>query len=79
MAEFTFLELHLDDATITNNAPYSGGQPESQRADGADDEDDGGRSIVRLLAVALGVAAVAAVAGRALSGDEGLVDTDDLA
>ncbi|NLV10397.1 MULTISPECIES: hypothetical protein [Halomicrobium] len=77
MAEFTFLELHLDDATITNNAPYSGAQSESQRAD-TDDEDDSGRSIVRLLAVALGVAAVAAVAGRALSGDEGLVDTDDL-
>ena len=64
MAEFTFLELHLDDATITNNAPYSGADP-SADDDGADGE--GSRSLLGLLVlgVLVGVAALAAQKLRA--------------
>ncbi|WP_018259404.1 hypothetical protein [Halomicrobium katesii] len=67
MTEFTFLELHLDDATITNNAPYSGADQSDSNDETADDPDDG-RSLGRLLAFALAVAAVATLIGRALSG-----------
>ena len=68
MAEFTFLELHLDDATITNNAPYSGADP-----DAADDQEtEGGSSLPGLLVlgVVLAVAALAVVKLKAGGEDE---------
>ncbi|ACV48212.1 MULTISPECIES: hypothetical protein [Halomicrobium] len=79
MAEFTFLELHLDEATITNNAPYSGADQSDPDDETADDDPDDGRSLGRLLAFALAVAAVATVIGRALSGSgESGAAVDDL-
>lgn len=47
-ADFTFLEVHLDDATITNNAPYRGsdGPADGER------EGSGGPSPLGLLVVA---------------------------
>lgn len=72
MAKFTLLELHLDDATITNNAPYSGsdGPADGER------ESSGGRSPLGLLVGGvLVVAAALAVRKVRAGGDE---DASDL-
>lgn len=53
MAKFTLLEVHLEDASFTANAPYSGASGESQgddtdgggRGDDADDEDGSGATV----------------------------------
>jgi len=73
MAKFTFLELHLDDATITNNAPYSGAESATEE-DAADEAaEDGDRSLLGLVALALVLAVGATVVARALSsGDEAM-------
>lgn len=68
MAEFTFFELHLDDATITNNAPYSGADPPKVEGDGTDD----GRSLLPLVVgvVVLMLAVLAVVRMRGSGQDD---------
>lgn len=68
MADFTFLELHLDDATITNTAPYSGADPSEDETEPAPDEDS--RSTLTILAVGLALVALAAIGSRVLLGGE---------
>jgi len=45
MAKFTFLEIHLDDASLAANAPLSGS---TERDDGGEEGESGGGSGGRL-------------------------------
>jgi hypothetical protein len=71
MAKFTLLEIHLDESTLTANAPYSG---RDEAEDGEDDytaasEGSGGRGKAAGLAlVVLAVLAVVAVVLRRVIG-----------
>jgi len=77
MVKFTFLELHVDDATITNNAPYSGSTEAEEDSDGGEPADGGGRSILGLVVLSVVLSVVAALAARAmLGGDEQPVEFD---
>ncbi|KAA9397322.1 hypothetical protein Har1130_07780 [Haloarcula sp. CBA1130] len=91
MAEFTFLELHLDGAEFTANAPFSAPDDadESERksrwsrsrtdesSDGSDAVADGGRSVGRLALAVLGAVALVAVVLRLyLGGSEDAADSD---
>lgn len=74
MAKFTFLELHLDDATITNNAPYSGGDPPVD-----DDEGEtGGRSLLGPLVLGLVLVVAALVVWKAKGGADDDRQSDGL-
>ncbi|WP_336339049.1 hypothetical protein [Haloarcula brevis] len=89
MAEFTLLEVHLDGAEFTANAPFSSADDDDEstsksrwsrsRTDEPSDEtdtEDGGRSVGRLALAALAVVAVVAVATRLYLG--GADDDSDL-
>jgi len=91
MAEFTLLELHLDGAEFTANAPFSApdddGESDSksrwsrsgtdEQSDETDAESDSGRNVSRLALAALGVVAVIAVVLRlSLGGSEDADDSD---
>ncbi|GGN89743.1 MULTISPECIES: hypothetical protein [Haloarcula] len=82
MAKFTLLELHLDGAEFTANAPGVGnGETAETAADESEASDSGGRGGVLALVVLLALVGVA-VAGKKLLGgsdDEDLpsVDMDD--
>ena len=79
MAKFTFLELHLDGAQISANAPFSSQSDadvdDALESDSDDAEDDGG---LPLLAPVLGlvVLAVVAVAVKHLLDGGELPDVD---
>ncbi|MGB9932254.1 hypothetical protein [Haloarcula amylolytica] len=92
MAEFTLLEVHLDGAEFTANAPFSStdDDDESERksrwsrsrtdepSDEIDTEAGGGRRVGRLALAVLGVVAVVAVLLRLyLGGSEGADDSDE--
>jgi len=68
MAEFTFLELHLDDATITNNAPYSGADPDA--ADEPETEEGSSLPGLLVLGVVLAIAALAVLKVKSGGEDE---------
>jgi len=70
MSKFTFLELHLDDATITNNAPYSGAEPAEESAEETIGDDSGGVPVAALLVLSLVVSVVAALVARAVLGGD---------
>ena len=89
MAEFTLLEVHLDGAEFTANAPFSSsdddGESErtsrwsrsrtSETTDETDAESDGGRSVGRLALAVLAVIAVVALGLRLyLGGSDGADD-----
>lgn len=93
MAEFTLLELHLDGAEFTANAPFSSSDDDDESAsksrwsrsrtsepsDETDDDASGGRSVGRLAFAALGVVAVVAVVLRLyLGGSDGDDGVEDL-
>jgi len=92
MAEFTLLEVHLDGAEFTANAPFSSSDNDDESAsksrwsrsrtsetnDETDDEPSSGRSVGRLALVALGVVAVVALGLRLyLGGSDGADDSDE--
>jgi hypothetical protein len=92
MVEFTFLEIHLDDSSLTANAPYSHGEKEVTASDEppAADETGGGSKKKNALAAVIGLVFLAAVAYLAkrkfleegdeleeLLGDEDEADADD--
>ena len=89
MAKFTLLELHLDGAEFTANAPFSSDDDESasesrwSRAgtDESGDETDGaaggGPSVGRLALVLLGVVVVVAVVLRLYLGGSDADDDSD--
>ena len=85
MAKFTLLEVHLEDASFTANAPYSGtggenvddegaedGSDEDATA-GADDSGGPGKALVGLLVV-VAILALAYLGSRRLGGDEDVPD-----
>ncbi|MFU1781723.1 hypothetical protein ACM16X_10110 [Haloarcula japonica] len=91
MAEFTLLELHLDGAEFTANAPFSAADDDDEsnsksrwsrsRTDKASDETDtdggSGPSVGRLVLAVLGVVAVVALVLRLyLGGSEDAADSD---
>lgn len=80
MAKFTLLEVHLEDASFTANAPYSGASGEGADGKETDDEDDGataadgdsggrGKALVGLLVV-VAVLALAYLGSRRLGGED---------
>jgi hypothetical protein len=74
MAKFTLLEVHLEDASFTANAPYSGSsgeEAEEEREAAAPEDDSGGRgkALVGLLAV-VAVLALAYLGSRRLGGGD---------
>ena len=78
MAKFTLLEVHLEDASFTANAPYSGEGSEGSESDSEDEEegaaaDSGsggpGRALVGLLVV-VAILALAYLGSRRLGGDD---------
>jgi hypothetical protein len=81
MAKFTLLELHLDDAEFTANAPYSegesdedadgfGGLPfgESGRDEATESTDDGGASPFGIVVAFAGLVLFAVAVRRVLGG-----------
>jgi hypothetical protein len=73
MVEFTFLEIHLDDSSLTANAPYSHGEKDVVAGDEPPDGDGGSKKASALAAIIglLFLAAVAYLAKRKfLDGDE---------
>ena len=91
MAEFTFLELHLDGAEFTANAPFSAADDDdeserkslwsrSQRekaSDETDAEGGSGPSIGRIALAVLGVVAVVALVLRLYFGGSAADDDSD--
>jgi hypothetical protein len=84
MAKFTLLEVHLEDATFTANAPYSGASGEEaadeagdedtdDAAAGADDSGGAGKALVGLLVV-VAILALAYLGSRRLGGGEDVPD-----
>ncbi|WP_336133726.1 hypothetical protein [Natronomonas amylolytica] len=73
MVEFTFLEIHLDDSSLTANAPYSHGEKDVVAGDEPPDEDGGSKKGGALAAI-IGLVFLAVVAYLAkkkfLDGDE---------
>ncbi|EMA22927.1 MULTISPECIES: hypothetical protein [Haloarcula] len=91
MAEFTLLELHLDGAEFTANAPFSStdDDDESERksrwsrsrtdeqSDETDVEGDGGRNVGRFALAVLGAVALVAVVLRLYLGGSDGDDSDE--
>ncbi|WP_336330477.1 hypothetical protein [Haloarcula sp. CGMCC 1.2071] len=91
MAEFTLLELHLDSAEFTANAPFSStdDDDESERksrwsrsrtdeqSDETDVEGDGGRNVGRFALAVLGAVALVAVVLRLYLGGSDGDDSDE--
>ncbi|MEF8887228.1 MAG: hypothetical protein V5A30_05425 [Haloarculaceae archaeon] len=79
MAKFTLLEVHLEDASFTANAPYSGASGDGQDDDTGEDDtgttaadgDSGGRgkAFVGLLVV-VAILALAYLGSRKLGGED---------
>lgn len=61
MVELTFLEVHLDDSSLTANAPYSHGEKDVVAGD-EPPEEAGGSKKGSALAAIVGLAFLAAVA-----------------
>jgi hypothetical protein len=61
MVEFTFLEVHLDDSSLTANAPYSHGEKDVVASDEPPAEPGGSKKGSALAAV-VGLVFLAAVA-----------------
>ena len=81
MAKFTLLELHLDDSTLTANAPYSRGEKEITAGDEPVDETEAdGSNAGAVFAALIGLVFLAAVAyvvkTRVIEGDDELADID---
>lgn len=81
MVEFTFLEVHLDDSSLTANAPYSHGEKDVVASDEPPAEGGGSKKASALAAI-IGLVFLAVVAYLAkqkfLDGDEVEFDTDDI-
>ncbi|AJF26987.1 hypothetical protein JZX76_04520 [Haloarcula hispanica] len=91
MAEFTLLELHLDGAEFTANAPFSStdDDDESERksrwsrsrtdeqSDETDVEADGGRNVGRFALAVFGAVALVAVVLRLYLGGSDGDDSDE--
>jgi hypothetical protein len=77
MVEFTFLEVHLDDSSLTANAPYSHGEKDVVASDEPPAETGGSKKGSALAAV-IGLVFLAAVAYLAkkkfLDGEDELLD-----
>ncbi|WP_247009295.1 hypothetical protein [Halorientalis litorea] len=70
MAEFTLLEVHLDDATFTANAPFTGSDEESPEDATATASDGSGRGRLLALLAALALAGAAAWVLRNRASDD---------
>jgi len=76
MAKFTFLELHLDDASFSADRPFSPGAEPTDEADTDEQgtDDDGGSVVPTKALVALGIlvvlVALAAAVKQLTGGDE---------
>ena len=80
MAKFTILELHLDDASFSASAPFSGGK-EVEAADQPAAEESGGKG--KLVAALVGLVFLVAVSyvvrTKVLGGDgEGQLAIDEI-
>jgi hypothetical protein len=87
MAKFTLLEVHLEDASFTANAPYSGASGEEVDSEDTESEDDSGatpadgdsggrgKALVGLLVV-VAVLALAYLGSRRLGGSEDVPDVE---
>jgi hypothetical protein len=82
MVKFTLFEVHLEDASLTANAPYSGANDEE--ADGAETEDTAtedddvggaGKALVGLLVV-VAILALVYLGSRRLGGGEDVSDVE---
>jgi hypothetical protein len=76
MAKFTLLEVHLEDATFTANAPYSGESGEAAESEDEDDENEPaggsggpGKGLVALLAL-VALLVLAYLGSRRLGGED---------
>jgi len=78
MAKFTLLEVHLEDASFTANAPYSGTSGDGADEDAADTDDEAaaggdsggpGKALVGLLVV-VAILALAYLGSRRLGGED---------
>lgn len=70
MVDFTLFEVHLDDATFTANAPFSGSDDESNGDATATASDGSGRGRLVALLAAFALAGAAAWVLRNRSADE---------
>lgn len=71
--DLTLLEVHLDDATFTANAPLSG-ESDAAPAAAADDESDAGPPLLPFVVGLVALAGIAYVVRRLRSG--GSAETD---
>lgn len=86
MVNFTLIELHLDDAQLTANAPGSGGGPSLDLLSGSEGEESGdagsqessGGSKLPLLVGLVFLVAVAAVARRKMSTGDAAPELEDV-
>ena len=81
MAKFTILELHLDDASFSTSAPFSGGKEVEAADQPPEDEESSGKG--KLVAALIGLVFLVAVAyvvrTKVLGGDgEGQLAIDEI-
>ena len=81
MAKFTILELHLDDASFSASAPFSGGK-EVEAADQPPEEEESsgkGKLVAALIGLVFLVAVAYVVRTKVLGGDgEGKLAIDEI-
>lgn len=62
MAKFTFLEIHLDDSTVTASAPFKPGEKEVTASEEPPEDDTGGSTKASAIAALVGLTFLAVVA-----------------
>ncbi|WP_424018713.1 hypothetical protein ACOZ4N_04340 [Halorientalis pallida] len=79
MADITLFELHLDDATFSNSAPFFGGAGDGEERAGADEADESGSGAAGKLFVLLALGAIVGLAwlvSRSEVGEEIEIDEE---
>ncbi|RXK51076.1 hypothetical protein [Halorientalis pallida] len=62
MADITLFELHLDDASFSNSAPFFGGSGDGEDVTEADDADESGSGAASKLYLLLALGAIVGLA-----------------
>jgi hypothetical protein len=76
MADVTLFELHLDEATFSNTAPFLGGEGDDEDASAGEAADEGGAGKLFVLLALGAIVGLAWLVSRSEVGDEIEIDEE---